>query len=46
MLGRDFPFPRVSHEGSGEGGQSTPGGCNKATSKERTLLVKKERPGV
>ena len=39
------PVPRVSHKGSGEGGQSISGTCNKATSKEETTLVM-EIPGV
>ena len=39
--------PSVSHKGSvKEGGLSTPGGCNKATSKEGTFLVRREIPGV
>ena len=35
-------IPRVSHIGSGKGGQSKPGGGNKATSKEGIFLVRRE----
>ena len=40
------PSPVFPINVRGNGGQSTPGGCNKATSKKETFLVRMEEPRV